>query len=132
MEKEITDKIKKKFLEYRNYRRNRLAEPWELSQDDWVEFFTVSDERAVIVIKPRGVSRLYRLDEALPWSLDNLGIAEKEIRKDSKHQFGIVREADGTLTKAFDRFDVSDVKTDARTLTRKQWIAELLETASDK
>lgn len=131
MEKEITVQIKKKFVEFRNYRSNRQGEPWVITQSEWVEFFTSSPERAEVVLKPRGVSRIYRHDETLPWSIDNLGIADKQIRKGTHHQFGIEREADATLTKAFDRFAIEETRDTTRTLTRKQWIAELNELKSN-
>lgn len=129
MEKETLDKIKKKFLEYRNYRRNRQGEPWEITQAEWVEFFAASDERALILLRPRGISRLYRRNENLPWSLANVGISDKEIRRDSKHQFGIRRDADNVLSSAFNSFSVDDIEALPRTLTAKQWIAELRESA---
>lgn len=124
MEKAILDKIKKKFLEFRNYRSARLGDPWELTQDEWVEIFGASNERADIILRPRGVTRLFRQDEALPWSVDNLGIADQQIRKNSRN-IAAERDADETLTKAFDRFAVNDISTPSRTLTSKQWIAEL-------
>lgn len=125
MEKEITAQIKKKFVEFRNYRSNRQGEPWEITQAEWVEFFTSSVERTDIVVKPRGVSKLFRHDEALPWTINNLGIADKNIRKGTHHQHGIVREADLTLSEAFDSLGIKECSDSRRTLTRKQWIAEL-------
>ncbi|MCY1741462.1 hypothetical protein [Ensifer sp. SL37] len=127
MEKDITDRIKKKFLEYRNYRSSRQGDPWEITQAEWVEFFTSSEARSDVVLKPRGLGRIYRHDEALPWSIDNLAISDKQIRKGTHHQYGIEREADATLSRAFDRFAIEETQNSTRTLTRKQWIAELQE-----
>ncbi|QRM54713.1 hypothetical protein [Sinorhizobium sp. BG8] len=127
MEKDITDKIRKKFLEFRNYRHKRLGEPWELTLSEWVEFFTQSDERALTIMRSRGVGRLYRRNERLPWQLDNLAIADKAVRKEGRCYLDIQREADATLSEAFDRFAIEEPSDSTRTLTPKQWLAELRE-----
>lgn len=128
---ETIDHITKKYMEFRNYHSSRLKEGWNITRAEWIRFFTRSEERAQVLLRKRGVSRLKRIDESTPWHIDNLEIADREVRVCTRRRnvASITAEGDTKLLAGFERFAVSDEPTELRTLTRKQWIAELRENA---
>jgi len=131
MEKDITSIIKKKFVEFRNYRHVRLNEAWEIQQDEWIAYFA-DPQRSEILTRYRGVSLLRRHNAVLPWSIDNLEIGDKALRTyTTRRRLPKAPMAVELLEDAFRAKLQVEAPLQHRFLTKTEWIAELKENHSD-
>lgn len=131
MEKDTLIKITKKFLEFRNYHAKRLNEQFEITQSEWVDFFTHTSDRLDTLLRPRGVSRIRRINATQPWHVDNLDIADKETRTYIIRKPVAPNEGDAELTTAFARYSIEEPDDTVVVLSKAQWIALLRESQPD-
>lgn len=93
-----------------------------MSAEEWIKFFSKTDELAAEIIGPAGTANIRRIDEAAPWSVNNIYMhnGRRTYTKRAKDAV-LVR-----MTQS-NRFGMMDADADyvPVVLTKTEWINEL-------
>lgn len=120
------ERLRNKYHLIRNYRHKRQQEPWEMTSDEWMAFFTKSPALMDRLLKPRGSAALNRKDPLLPWSVNNMTFDSSisATRRYSKRAGGALL-GEETLLERFNSYGFTETDEPARTLTVAEWRAEV-------
>lgn len=81
MEKDTLTKIKKAYHGFKEFRSKRCAHEFEITLDEWVDFFTQCETRKAIIFPSFKSKRLIRVDDTKPWTIANMNVVEVDQLK---------------------------------------------------
>lgn len=124
MKKKTAAIVRQKFMEFRNYREQRLNQPFHITAEEWEQFF-LDPQRAIAIAEQRAVGKLRRINATEPWTIDNLAFGEVQPRTYRRSGISAFQDTEAKLAEGFNRIAVEEAADEIKLLTPAQWISEL-------